>query len=239
MARILLVDDDRELLAMASALLVHEQFEVSVCENAIDALELIRRESFDVVITDANMTPHSGFDLIRSIKLLPSYDLVPIAMLTGRREKRDVERALSVGARDYIVKPLDPMSFIKKVTELAMISEDHRRTAKFAELTLDEVANCELPLVIIGLTESGVLIDSDHRFHIGSQLTLDSEVFNRIGIPRPVVRVTSCTEGAISGSFEVRTSFASLDEKNSMKIRHYVQAQASQTSNSKRTQKAS
>lgn len=239
MARILLVDDDRELLAMASALLVHAQFEVSACENAIDALELVRNQSFDVVITDANMAPHSGFDLIRSIKMLPGYDLVPIAMLTGRREKRDVERALAVGARDYIVKPLDPVNFVKKVSELAMVSEDQRRTSKFAELALDEIANCELPLVLLGLNESGVLIDSDHRFQIGSQLTLDSDVFNKIGIPRPVVRVTSCTEGEFTGSFEVRTSFVALDERSSMKLRQYVQAQASQTAINKRTQKAS
>ncbi|CAN5661923.1 hypothetical protein BH10BDE1_BH10BDE1_27460 [soil metagenome] len=226
MARILLVDDDRELLTMASALLVHARFDVTCCENAMDALELVRREAFDVVITDANMTPHSGFDLIRSIKLLPSYDLIPIAMLTGRREKRDVERALSVGARDYIVKPLDPAGFIKKVTELAAISEDQRRTAKFAELELDETASCELALVVIGITESGVLLDSDHRLHIGSQLTLDCDAFHRIGIPKSVVRVTSCTAGEIEGSYEVRTSFTNLDEKNALKVRHYIQAHA-------------
>lgn len=228
MAKVLLVDDDRELLQIAGALLSHAQFDVTCSENAVDAMEHVRRETFDVVITDANMTPHSGFDLIRSIKLLPQYDLVPVAMLTGRREKRDVERALSVGAQDYIVKPLDPDLFIKKVSELAMRSLDNHRAAKFAEVPLNEIATCELALVVIGLTEHGALLDSDHALRVGSIVTLDCDVFHRIGTPKPQVRIISCSPGPTENTFEVRTSFHALDEKNLMKIRHYVQARALQ-----------
>ncbi len=223
MTRILLVDDDRELLTMAKALLVHAKFDVSCCENAIDALALARREHFDVVITDANMAPHSGFDLIRSLKLLPNFDLVPIAMLTGRRERRDVERAVAVGAQDYIVKPIDPAGFVKKVRELAELSESLHRSSKFAQAELNEVASCQLAMVLTGLTENGVLLDSDHRLRIGSQMVISSDIFNRVGIQSPSVRVTSCTEGKVQGSFEVRTSFVGLDEKNVLKVRQFLQ----------------
>lgn len=236
MARIMLVDDDRELLNIASALLVHAQFEVLCCESAMEALDQIRKQEFDVIVTDANMSPHSGFDLIRSVKLIPSYDLIPIAMLTGRREKRDVERALAVGAQDYIVKPFEADFFIKKVSELAAQSENNRRTARFAEVSLDEVATCEIGLVLIGLTEHTVLLESDHRIQSGCIVRLDSDVFNKIGVPKPHVRVTSCGPGKIEGLFEIRTKFEAMDEKNVVKIRQYIH---SRILNDKRSAKAS
>lgn len=235
MARILLVDDDHELLNMAAALLRHSpnaRFEVVCCENAMEAIEHARKSEFDVVITDANMSPHTGYDLIRSLKLIPGFDLIPIAMLTGRREKRDVERALAVGAQDYIVKPLDPDHFVKKVIELVHRSEEHRRAIRYAEITLDEVGSCDVPLVIIGMNESGVLLDSDHHLHLGSIVRLDAEVFNRVGIPKPQVRVASCTPGSTDGTFEIRTTFHDFDEKSSMKVRQYV-AQTTQKRNAK------
>lgn len=232
MARILLVDDDRQLLEIAAALLTHAQFEVLCCENAMDALELARRELFDVVITDANMRPHSGFDLVRSIKLVPDYDLVPVAMLTGRRERRDVERALAVGVQDYFVKPLDPNHFIRKVSELAARSEAQQRSARFAEIEVNEVAICQMPLVVTGLTEKGVLLDSDHHLHPESTLTLDCDLFNHIGIPKAQVRVVRCTPGKTPGTFEVRTSFEGLADRDLQKVRNYVQARAGQSKRS-------
>lgn len=236
MARILLVDDDRELLQIASALLTYAKHEVLAYENAVDALEALRRQPVDVVITDANMQPHSGFDLIRSIKLLPDSELLPIAMLTGRREKRDVERALAAGAQDYIVKPLDPDLFLKKVTELVASGENNRRISRFAEIKTKDTATCEFSLVVIGLGENGVLLDSDQSLHPGSIISISSDLFNRIGVPRPQLRVTGATPGPSSGAFEVRATFHGIDEKQKAKIRQYVQARVLQN---QRSQKAS
>ena len=228
MARVLLVDDDREILKMASTLLAHAQFDVVCCLNAIEALEAVKTRRFDAIITDANMNPYSGYDLIRSIKALPDYDLIPIAMLTGRREKRDVERAVAVGAEGYIVKPLDPVGFIEKVQDLVARGEAHRLTAKFGEVTLNEVAACEVPMLLIGLTESGVQFDSDHRLLVGSQIRANSEVFTRMGIPSPMLKITSCTPGAGEDTFDIRASFVNLDEKQTQKLRQYIQTWAMQ-----------
>jgi two-component system chemotaxis response regulator CheY len=186
MAKILLVDDDRDFLEIAAKLLAFAKIDVVLCTSAMEALEQARELEFDVVITDANMQPHSGYDLIRSIKQIPTYDLIPIAMITGRREKRDVERALAVGAQDYIVKPIDPERFIKKVTELISQSEQARKAARFGEVQLEEVAKCSVAIVMsAGISESGVLLDSDHKLLEGTVLNLDAEIFDRIGIPRP------------------------------------------------------
>jgi two-component system chemotaxis response regulator CheY len=228
MAKILLVDDDRDFLEIAAKLLAFAKIDFVLCTSAMEALDHARELEFDVVITDANMQPHSGYDLIRSIKQIQTYDLIPIAMITGRREKRDVERALAVGAQDYIVKPIDPERFIKKVTELILQSEQARKAARFGEVQMEEIAKCSLAVVITGISESGVLLDSDHKLLEGTILTLDAVVFDRIGIPRPQAKVKSCTPGSVEKTFEIRASFHSLDDRSIGKVRQFVQAKAAQ-----------
>lgn len=235
MAKILLVDDDHDFLDIASKLLAYAKIDVVLCTSAMEAMERAREFEFDVVITDANMKPHSGYDLIRTIKQIPSYDLIPIAMITGRREKRDVERALAVGAQDYIVKPIDPERFIKKVTELISQSEQARKAARFGEVQLEEIAKCSVAVVVTGISESGVLLDSDHKLLEGTVLNLDAEIFDRIGVPRPQAKVKSCTPGSVEKTFEIRASFHALDDRSLGKIRQFVQAKAGQV---KRGQKA-
>jgi len=229
MAKILLVDDDRDFLEIASKLLAYAKIEVVLCTSAMEAMDRAKELEFDVIITDANMKPHSGYDLIRSIKQIPTYDLIPIAMITGRREKRDVERALAVGAQDYIVKPIDPARFIKKVTELISQNEQARKAARFGEIQLEEIAKCSVAVVVRGISESGVLLNSDHKLLEGTVLNLDAEVFDRIGIPRPQAKVKNCTPGPVERTFEVRASFHALDDRSLGKVRQFVQAKAGQS----------
>lgn len=235
MALILLVDDDQDFLAVASKLLGHIGAEVVACTSAMEALEQAQKRAFDVVITDANMKPHTGYELIKSIKAIPSYDLIPIAMITGRREKRDVERAVAVGAQDYIVKPIDPERFIQKVQELISSSENAQRTSRFGEVQLEEVAKLSAAVVIVGLSESGVLLDSDHKLLEGSIITLSADLFDKIGSPSPQAKVKSCTAGAVEGTFEIRAAFHGLDDRGTTKIRQFVQAKLS---NQKKTARA-
>ncbi len=224
MALILLVDDDHDFLAVASKLLGHIGAEVVTCTSAMEALEQAQKREFDVIITDANMKPHSGYELIKSIKAIPSYYLIPIAMITGRREKRDVERAVAVGAQDYIVKPIDPERFIQKVQELISHSENARRAARFGEVSLEEVAKLSAAVVIVGLSESGVLLDSDHKLLEGTVITLGAELFDKIGTPNPQAKVKSCSPGSVEGTYEIRAAFHGLDDRTTLKIRQYVQA---------------
>jgi two-component system chemotaxis response regulator CheY len=223
MARILLVDDDHDFLNVASRLLQHADIDVVTCMGAQEALDQAKRREFDVIITDANMKPHSGYELIRSIKSIPSYQLIPIAMITGRREKRDVERAVAVGAQDYIVKPIDPERFIKKIQELVSRSEDAHRSARFGEIHLEEIGKITTSVMIVGLSETGVLLDSDHKLLEGSIVTLSSEIFEKIGCASPQAKVKSCVPGATQGSYEARATFQNLEERTLLKIRQFVQ----------------
>ena len=64
------------------------------------------------------MPHYTGFELIHTVRNNPKFKHMSIVMLTGLRERKDVERALTVGVDDYIVKPIDPLLLIQKVNSL-------------------------------------------------------------------------------------------------------------------------
>jgi two-component system phosphate regulon response regulator OmpR len=102
---LLVVDDDRRILALLSRYLASEGYRVTTAENAADARAKLGGLSFDLLILDVMMPGENGFDLARSIRTTST---VPILMLTARSEKADRIAGLETGADDYVVKPFEP-----------------------------------------------------------------------------------------------------------------------------------
>lgn len=100
-ARMLIVDAvERALGACGRAVCVIE------AEDAFEALRLLPREPFDLVLTDINMPTLSGLELIRLIRARPEHRSLPIVVLSTEREAGDVRRAMEAGADGYAEKPL-------------------------------------------------------------------------------------------------------------------------------------
>src|ERR1700728_3222226 len=118
MVNVLVVDDDKDFLRIVQKVLEAGNFSVVTTTDAMGALELLQKEIFDLILSDANMPGGSGFDLVRTVRRNPDTAMIPIAMLTGRREKEDIQKGLNAGADDYIVKPIDPDHFIDKINTL-------------------------------------------------------------------------------------------------------------------------
>src|SRR5688572_26828558 len=109
MARVLVVDDQKSVLMTLEALLAKEGHLVSSCLNAADALSKLQEENFDLLVTDAIMPGgETGYALIRTIRSHPKLTDLPVILVTGKREREDVERGLLAGTDDYVVKPVDP-----------------------------------------------------------------------------------------------------------------------------------
>ena len=233
MARVLVVDDDSDILLIVRMLLSKEGHTVSVFETVMEAVESAKRNDFDLVLTDANMSPHSGYDFIRTLRTMAKFENVPIAMLTARNTRQDVERALLLGAKDYIVKPIDPEALIKKVRELLQKSESVRLASKFAELEIRDDATATLDLKIIGLTETTVHFDSDHSLREGTPLRVASQLFERIGIGPQNLRVQVSSkmhpEFPSDPAYDIRAGFTSLDEKGRAKVRAFILNQLSRS----------
>jgi len=113
--RVLTVDDSPTILSMLRHVLSGAGFEVVQAEDGQKGLDAMKREDFDVVITDINMPVMGGIEFIRNVRASGVNKSLPILILTTEtsKEKRDQGRA--AGGTGWIVKPFDPEKLISVI----------------------------------------------------------------------------------------------------------------------------
>lgn len=111
--KILIADDDTELCALLKEFLEQEGMSVHVVPDGVAAIEILKSETFDLLVLDVMMPKLNGFDTLKAIKWLTSE--LAIIMLTAKGEKLDRIAGLEMGADDYIAKPCDPRELIARI----------------------------------------------------------------------------------------------------------------------------
>jgi two-component system phosphate regulon response regulator PhoB len=104
-ARILVVDDDRDIREVVGAMLDADGLTVESAMSAEEALERVRADSYDLLVLDWNLPGMTGIELCRLIRRDPKLSTLPVLFLTAHASSRDVVEAFAVGADDYVVKP--------------------------------------------------------------------------------------------------------------------------------------
>ena len=113
--KILIVDDDPDLLALVGFALSQSGFVVVKATNVPTALKVFAEEAPDLAILDINLPGGSGFDICAEIR---KQSRIPVMMLTARGEEEDLVRALDLGADDYLTKPFSPRTLLARVRAL-------------------------------------------------------------------------------------------------------------------------
>lgn len=113
---LLLVDDDIELCQLLKEYLEQEAMHVSICHNGADAIEAIKKNTFDLMVLDVMMPVKNGFDTLSEIRR--NNDL-PVIMLTAKGDKIDRIVGLEMGADDYVPKPCDPRELVARIRAIA------------------------------------------------------------------------------------------------------------------------
>ena len=103
--RVLVVDDDEAVLLTIQGILELDQYDVVACGSGLQALELLRTHSFDLVLTDLRLDDYDGLELLRELRRRAP-DSVAI-VLTGYASLDSAVKALREGAYDYLIKPCD------------------------------------------------------------------------------------------------------------------------------------
>lgn len=103
--KILVVDDDYASRLMLKKALEQYSYDVTLCSNGTDALNLLREQKFDLVLTDLIMQGISGIDLLEKVRELES-DIATI-LLTGHASIETAVQAVRLGANDYLLKPIN------------------------------------------------------------------------------------------------------------------------------------
>ncbi len=150
MSHILIVDDSSAILEYIEDMLTVSGHSVKTCSNGAEGLELLGKESFELIISDMAMPILDGFQMLEKLR---SFDLeTPIIMITGVGGVPDAVKAIKNGANDFITKPLNPDEFMIKVEksletvrlkrELALLKSS-RRSLRGINILIGESASME------------------------------------------------------------------------------------------------
>lgn len=113
--RILVVDDEEDILELIRYNLVKEGFDVIGAEDGEKCLTLVERHAPDLIVLDLMLPGIDGLDVCKKLKNNPETQSVPIVMLTAKSAESDVVVGLELGADDYIVKPFSPRILIARI----------------------------------------------------------------------------------------------------------------------------
>ncbi len=121
--RVLMVDDHADVLEAHARLLAEQQAVVSTAASAAAALALLRRQSFDVLLSDLGMPELDGYDLIRQVRgeLALGPDMLPAAAVTAFVRSEDRDAALQAGYQQFLHKPVSPVAYVRTVAQLAQL----------------------------------------------------------------------------------------------------------------------
>ena len=113
--RILVVDDDREIVRLVKAYLERSGYEVLVAYDGESALHMLRRERPDLMLLDLMLPGRDGLDVTRVVRSDGSLAALPIIVLTARVEDQEKIVGLELGADDYVTKPFNPGEVVARV----------------------------------------------------------------------------------------------------------------------------
>lgn len=126
-ARILLVDDDPIICAIATDTLKQAGYRVATVNSGDDAVDAAWEESPDVILLDCGLPGKSGMTLLDEFRASPRFRNIPIAMITARRSEWSEKVAKEHGADAYIRKPFDVREMLIEVAKLTRISVTARQ----------------------------------------------------------------------------------------------------------------
>ena len=129
--RILVVDDEPDIVALVAYHLAKTNYRVSTASNGTDALSIARSERPALLVLDLMLPGMSGFDVLEHIRAEEGTRHIAVLMLTARKEEQDRIRGLSLGADDYLTKPFSPQELVLRVGAIL------RRTAGSGETPAD------------------------------------------------------------------------------------------------------
>lgn len=224
MSKLLIVDDEPDIITMISRYASREGYDVTSASDGSQAIEACRREDFDLIVMDIMMPDTDGFTACKKIK---EFKDIPVIMLSARGTEFDKLFGFEVGVDDYVTKPFSPMELmarIKAVMNRRRVSapESDSGIVKIGGLTIDtfgltvtadgvknELTAKEFALLMLFVNNEGAVLSRDKILNevwgydsFGVDRTVDWQVKllrNKLGTQRDCIK----TVRGVGYKFEV------------------------------------
>jgi two-component system alkaline phosphatase synthesis response regulator PhoP len=167
LTKILLVDDEQDILDFLSYNLEKEGFQVDTATNGKDAISKAAKQIPDLIVLDVMMPDMDGIETCREIRNIESLKNVLIAFLTARNEDYSQIAGFDVGADDYITKPIKPRVLVSRIKALL------RRTSTTNETTASDV-----------IEVGGIRVEKDRHMVVknGIEIALPKKEFKLLAL---------------------------------------------------------
>ncbi|CAD5981526.1 putative transcriptional regulator ycf29 [Planktothrix tepida] len=185
--RLMLVDDDPNLVLLVRDYLEFRGYDVITAENGRVALEILEQELPDLMICDIMMPEMDGYTLVKQIREDPRTGWIPVLFLSAKGQSQDKVKGLNTGADVYIVKPFEPEELV------AQVESSLRQASRLTQRPNPNVdngpklrvrRNVELTpteLRVVQLVAQGLANRDIARIMKVSQRTIESHVSNMLG----------------------------------------------------------
>jgi DNA-binding NarL/FixJ family response regulator len=184
--RLLLIDDDPNLILLVRDYLEFRGYEVLTADNGKEALHLLSLNLPDMIVCDIMMPEMDGYALIENVRQDPRTSWIPVLFLSARGQSQDRIKGLNLGADVYMVKPFEPEELVAQVesslkqTNRLLLhtdgSEDNSSIQVPASVELTPTELKVVQLVARGLANREIAIQMNV-----SQRTIESHVSNMLG----------------------------------------------------------
>jgi two-component system cell cycle response regulator len=134
--RVLIVDDNRPNVELLQAHLESAGYEVATAFTGEEALASVASQSPDIILLDIMMPGMSGYEVCRRLKATPDTKGIPVVMVTALHELEDVEKAVEVGADDFLMKPIhkhELFARVKSMLRVKSLEDELGRTLSYLE----------------------------------------------------------------------------------------------------------
>lgn len=116
-AKVLVVDDEPNVLRSLVQYLTIEDFHVETASNGVEALEKVQSFSPELILLDVMMPGMDGFEVLDKVKEMPGHSQTPIIMLTAKDQSNDVLKGYQSGATSYLVKPFNLDELVETINQ--------------------------------------------------------------------------------------------------------------------------
>lgn len=117
--KVLIIEDDPFIADVYVLKLESEGYNVESAEDGIKGLAAMKKNKYDVVLLDILMPNMDGFKVLEQIKMVPELNKIPVIILTNLSQKKDIQKGIDLGARDYIIKTkFTPTEVVKTISKV-------------------------------------------------------------------------------------------------------------------------
>ena len=218
---ILFVDDDEPTRLLLQAMLKQAGYLPVTSPSAFEALDLVHKHAFDLILLDIMMPQMNGFDFLKRLKSSDKVKDIPVVMLSAKDDRPSIEKAMSLGAVDYIVKPPQKDVVCKKLETIL------GGRPRFAEVEFKDPKDPDALVEIlhtarvISIGESGLVVQSPIPMIRLDDQDLEIPIFKKLGIKNAKLNIISSVEDE-NGNYTIYFTYFGMSDEDVEKIRSWV-----------------